>query len=87
MSGVLKNIAQCPECGDEILFKKPPQLSQSVICRACGTYLEVIQRAPIKLNWADDDAYYERMDKRTGGSTKQKTRRPKRIKSFDNFEF
>ena len=49
----LNNIATCPECGAEIRFKKAPYLGQEVICRRCDSSLEVVERFPIELSWAD----------------------------------
>lgn len=61
-----KNIAWCPNCGGEIRFKKVPFLGQNITCRQCNTDLEVIEKSPIELDWAeyedDFDDYEEEYD-------------------------
>jgi len=49
-----KNIGLCPECGAEIRFKKMPYIGQIISCRRCDTQLEVIQKSPVELQWAED---------------------------------
>lgn len=47
--------ALCPECGSEILFRRPPRLEQVVVCSSCESTLEVIDDDPIELGWIFDD--------------------------------
>ena len=54
-----KNIAFCPDCGAEVRLKKPPYIGQLITCRHCDSVLEVVNRFPLELDWAeaawDDD--------------------------------
>lgn len=44
--------ATCPECDTQIRFHEQPHLGQLVTCPECGESLEVVRRAPLKLDWA-----------------------------------
>ena len=57
--------ANCPECGANLQFHKPPKLGQLVACPECDETLEVVLLRPLELNWADEDPrdvedYYNR---------------------------
>ena len=54
-----KNISFCPDCGGEVRFKRAPYLGQSLICRQCSVELVVVEKSPIRLDWADSDDDYE----------------------------
>ena len=61
-----KNIAECPECGSEIRFRKAPYMGQVIVCGHCETELEVVSLNPVELDWAyesedflDDDDWDE----------------------------
>lgn len=62
-----QEVGYCPDCDARITLKSP-QLGQQVICRACGTELEVVDLSPLELDWAldepydDDDDEYEYVD-------------------------
>ncbi|GJM40679.1 MAG: hypothetical protein DHS20C20_09610 [Ardenticatenaceae bacterium] len=47
-----KNIGLCPDCGEEVRFKKFPFVGQLVTCRRCTTQLEVRRKSPIELRLA-----------------------------------
>lgn len=53
----------CPACGSEIPFRKLPRRGHHVTCYECSSLLEVVQLAPLTLEWAfeepfsDDDSY------------------------------
>ena len=53
MSVESKNIGECPDCGGEVRFKKTPYVGQEITCRNCNTYLEVVNRFPLQLDWAE----------------------------------
>jgi lysine biosynthesis protein LysW len=55
MTAETKNIAECPDCGNEVRFKKNPFLGQVTTCRSCDALLEVVNRFPIELDWVDPD--------------------------------
>lgn len=55
-----KNIGLCPDCGEEVRFKKFPYVGQLVTCRRCSTQLEVVRKAPVALRlkadaWEDEE--------------------------------
>jgi lysine biosynthesis protein LysW len=54
-----KLMGECPECGSNIRFKKPPVLGQFANCRQCHTVLEVVQRKPITLEWAEIESEWD----------------------------
>jgi lysine biosynthesis protein LysW len=49
-----KNIGLCPECGEEVRFKKFPYVGQLVTCRRCSAQLEVVRKSPIALRLAEE---------------------------------
>ena len=53
MTDESKNITFCPDCWAEIRLKKPPYVGQLVTCRRCNSVLEVINRFPLELDWAE----------------------------------
>lgn len=57
-----KNIGLCPDCGEEIRFKKAPFVGQLVTCRRCSTQLELVRKSPVVLRmaeevWEDEDDF------------------------------
>lgn len=53
MTNATKNIGECPDCGSEVRFKKTPYVGQLITCRTCDTLLEVTNRFPLELDWAE----------------------------------
>ena len=49
-----KNIGLCPDCGEEVRFKKMPFVGQLATCRWCSAQIEVMRKAPIVLRLAED---------------------------------
>jgi lysine biosynthesis protein LysW len=49
-----KNIGLCPDCGEEVRFKKLPFAGQLVTCKRCSAQLEVVRKAPVVLRLAED---------------------------------
>ncbi len=49
-----KNIGLCPDCGEEVRFKKLPFVGQLMTCRRCSAQLEVMRKSPIELRLATD---------------------------------
>jgi len=49
-----KNIGLCPDCGEEVRFKKLPYVGQIMTCRRCSAQLEVMRKAPVVLRLAED---------------------------------
>lgn len=49
-----KNIGLCPDCGEEVRFKKLPYVGQLVTCRRCSAQLEVMRKSPIDLRLAEE---------------------------------
>ncbi|WP_420645445.1 hypothetical protein [Candidatus Leptofilum sp.] len=55
-----KNIGLCPDCGEEVRFKKFPFVGQLIACRRCSAQLEVVRKAPVALrlktdNWEEEE--------------------------------
>lgn len=50
-------VAICPECDTKIRFDVLPHLGEFVNCPECDTMLEVVQRSPLKLDWAFEDPF------------------------------
>ncbi len=44
--------ALCPECDNEIEFSTPPRLKERVRCAQCRSVLNIIELAPLVLDWA-----------------------------------
>ena len=53
MTHATKNIGECPDCGSEVRFKKTPYVGQLITCRTCNTLIEVVERFPLELDWAE----------------------------------
>lgn len=49
-----KNIGLCPDCGEEVRFKKLPYVGQLMTCRRCSAQLEVVRKVPVVLRLAED---------------------------------
>lgn len=49
-----KNIGLCPDCGEEVRFKKLPYVGQLMTCRRCSAQLEVMRKSPIELRLAEE---------------------------------
>lgn len=49
-----KNIGLCPDCGEEVRFKKLPFVGQLITCRWCSAQIEVVRKSPIVLRLAED---------------------------------
>jgi len=47
--------ALCPGCDTKIYFHRPPKLGDFVSCTECGDMVEVINLAPLTLDWSIDD--------------------------------
>lgn len=56
-----KNIGLCPDCGEEVRFKKVPFVGQTIVCRRCSAQLEVVRKSPVVLRLAAD-AWEEEID-------------------------
>jgi lysine biosynthesis protein LysW len=59
-----KNIGSCPDCGEDVRFKKLPFVGQLMTCRRCSAQLEVVRKSPVVLRlaedaWDDEDEYEE----------------------------
>jgi hypothetical protein len=54
-------MADCPSCGEGVIFIKPPVIGQFISCRYCDDRLEVIDLDPILLDWplTEDDLDYD----------------------------
>ena len=57
-----KNIGLCPDCGEEVRFKKMPFSGQLIMCRRCSVQLEVVRKSPVVLRlavdaWEDEEDY------------------------------
>ena len=57
-----KNIGLCPDCGEEVRFKKLPFVGQTVTCRRCSAHLEVMRKSPIGLRLAEEDIWENEED-------------------------
>lgn len=49
-----KNIGLCPDCGEELRFKKVPYIGQMMTCRRCAAQLEVVRKSPVVLRLAEE---------------------------------
>jgi hypothetical protein len=72
-----KNIAICPDCHGDVRFKRSPYVGQIATCRQCDAVLEVVNKAPLELdyaanNWGEDDEIEElsanKSNRRRGGN-------------------
>lgn len=59
MKTEVKIAAECPSCGENVVFDIKPQLGQVIICRYCGEELEVIDLTPILLDFPIEDEEYD----------------------------
>ena len=55
----IKVIAECPSCGEMVLFGKNPKLGELITCRECEEELEVISLEPILLDFPLEDGEYD----------------------------
>ena len=49
-----KNIGLCPDCGEEVRFKKLPYVGQLMTCRRCSAQLKVVRKSPVILRLAEE---------------------------------
>ena len=47
-------IAFCPDCEEPVRVANP-KLGQRVTCESCGGELEIVEVAPLELDWAYDE--------------------------------
>ncbi|HMN27931.1 MAG TPA: hypothetical protein PKE45_07225 [Caldilineaceae bacterium] len=47
--------ATCIECDEEIAISGRPRLGMKVVCAHCGAQLEVVNLAPLEVDWAYED--------------------------------
>jgi lysine biosynthesis protein LysW len=47
--------ATCIECDEEIAISGRPRLGMKVVCSHCGARLEIVNLAPVEVDWAFDD--------------------------------
>lgn len=47
--------ASCPECDATVRFRSAPQIGQLTRCPACNELVQVMQRQPLTLDWAEDE--------------------------------
>ena len=57
-----KNIGLCPDCGEEVRFKKMPFVGQLITCKRCSSQLEVMRKSPVDLRLAVDDEWEDEED-------------------------
>lgn len=55
MAAIAKNLAECPECGSDIRFRKTPFVGKLVECHECYTELIVVSLSPLELDVADGE--------------------------------
>jgi lysine biosynthesis protein LysW len=48
-------VGYCLDCENGINLGKEPFIGQRVTCRFCGSFLEVVELAPVEFEWAYDD--------------------------------
>lgn len=48
--------ARCPECDSRIYFPRTPDLGQLITCPECDSALEVVNNAPLNLDWAFEES-------------------------------
>jgi lysine biosynthesis protein LysW len=55
--------ALCPACGTRIRFHQVPSNGDLLRCPECEMLLEVINRAPVELDWAaEEEEWYGPVD-------------------------
>ena len=73
-----KNIGLCPDCGEEVRFKKAPYVGQLITCRRCSAHLELVRKAPIVLRLAEepweDEADFEAFESPRSNQRRKKER-------------
>lgn len=47
----MTTVTECLNCGNEIYLEAEPWVGQFIRCQNCGTELEVINVAPVELDW------------------------------------
>lgn len=47
-------VSECPGCAAVVPFARPPLNGEIVVCAECGLELEVISRAPLRLEAAPE---------------------------------
>ncbi|MBN2045839.1 MAG: hypothetical protein JW757_12515 [Anaerolineales bacterium] len=45
----------CPFCKEAVELKKTAKEGDLVVCKACGTELEIVSLKPVELDWPLDD--------------------------------
>lgn len=73
-----KNIGECPDCGEEVRFKKMPFVGQQITCRWCSVQLEVVRKSPVVLRlmeekWEEEENF-EGFDSRRSQQKEKKGR-------------
>ena len=59
MKTKVKILAECPSCGEMVVFDKTPKRGQLIACWYCEEELEVIDLEPILLDFPLDDEDYD----------------------------
>lgn len=74
-----KNIGLCPNCGEEVRFKKLPFMGQLMTCRRCSVQLEVVQKMPVVLRlvteFREDDIDFFEFDETEASRSHQRNRK------------
>ena len=52
---------ECPSCSAKVHLKSTAKIGHMLICRKCGSDLEIINLSPIVIDWPYRD-YYENND-------------------------
>lgn len=64
----------CPECSADVRLRKVTQLGQLLTCRGCNAQLEVVNLAPLELDWATQVQFKEPVDyKRSKGKKRRRS--------------
>ena len=58
-TGIGKMVAECIECGSEIILTRQAGLGHKVTCSECGTILKVVGLDPVEVDWIYDEPEYE----------------------------
>ncbi|MEW6716910.1 MAG: lysine biosynthesis protein LysW [Chloroflexota bacterium] len=53
--------AECPSCGEHVVFHSKPKMGQRSRCTSCDAVLEVVWLDPVELDWPidEEDEYYD----------------------------
>lgn len=62
MARIVRHVAICPDCEEDVHLKGKIKLGMKVTCPNCGANLEVVETVPLELDWVYEDEDYDEED-------------------------